>query len=683
MKYQKKSLKKVVENKTKNAPPVAGFAKQPRWVLSPFYSSILITAIFFCVALFGMLHHEMWRDEHQAWLVAREAHSIPQLFQNIKYEGHPVLWHLLLYFITCFTHNVAYMQALHLLIACCFIYVFNRYATLDITCKILFSFGYFPIYEYAVISRCYGLEVLLVFIACALYRNRKSNYISLGITLALLANISIYGVIISLGIAGILALDQLFYQEKNREELRKLSIGLFIVLIGVAAAVLMIMPSKDNTFYLKSPGGIFEMGRWINDFAKLFTAYFNIPNTAAIHFWNTNYFYPNEYRIETPVRQLFEAHWSYVLLLIILPISTVFCSLLIFLRKPLILLLYAGITFGILCMFYYTNLLWIRYTGFLFIVLIICYWLAHFYEDKIYKNKLLKRLSDFGKKIQTPFLILALSTNVIGGIVAHYKDYKYEFSRANDVVDYIRDNKLESLPIAGCIDYLTCAVATYLDRQLYYPQMNDYGTFCIWNKKRNHRPLDSEVYSSIVNLMKKERKDKLLFLSTNLSYFSDGKTVTRGMLADDIKIDLLKYFEPGVVKGEQYYLFLVQRVDPNTVDLRQYPIAWDDPNGANYHVNKGEGYAKEGNYSGAIEEFEKAISINPNSIAAYIDLGAAFGSLKQYEDGIECLKKAESLDSANALTDYFFGVTYNKMGDSTKGKEYKTKAARLQREQHK
>ena len=56
----------------------------------------IITGFYFLLSIIGILNHEMWRDELQAWMVAIDAHSIAQLFQNVKYEGHPALWHLFL-----------------------------------------------------------------------------------------------------------------------------------------------------------------------------------------------------------------------------------------------------------------------------------------------------------------------------------------------------------------------------------------------------------------------------------------------------------------------------------------------------------------------------------------------------------------------------------------------------------
>jgi predicted secreted protein len=51
----------------------------------------VLAALHLALALCGLLRHEMWRDELQAWMVADRAHSVPQLFANLRYEGNPVL----------------------------------------------------------------------------------------------------------------------------------------------------------------------------------------------------------------------------------------------------------------------------------------------------------------------------------------------------------------------------------------------------------------------------------------------------------------------------------------------------------------------------------------------------------------------------------------------------------------
>ena len=326
----------------------------------------MVTAGFFAIALLGMLSHEMWRDEHQAWLVARDANSLPQLLDNMNYEGNPALWHFFLYWITRVTHDPIYMQAFHLLVATSFIFIFNRYAPLSNLHKILFSFGYFPLYEYAVISRSYALGILLVFGICALYKNRTTKYILIGVLLALLANVTIYAVVIASCIAGILVLDYFLYQQKNGKAMMQLAIGLVIFILGVAFSLYQIWPDKDNSFPAPYATSLFDLSRWGEVSSKLFTTYLYIPKIEE-HFWNTAIYFK-----DTGL----SAGW------ILLSIIIFAAGILVFLRKPLILLLYLGTTIGLFSVFYYTALMHSRYCGYLLIALVVCYWLSEYYPEK-------------------------------------------------------------------------------------------------------------------------------------------------------------------------------------------------------------------------------------------------------------------------------------------------------------
>src|SRR5262245_42429684 len=100
--FQKVQPKPSAPERKEKKPAVV---KRPATEAEKLRFALIVTGCFLVIAIFGLFHHEMWRDEHQAWLVARDAHSIPQVFQNMKYEGNPALWHLLLFLITRFTHN--------------------------------------------------------------------------------------------------------------------------------------------------------------------------------------------------------------------------------------------------------------------------------------------------------------------------------------------------------------------------------------------------------------------------------------------------------------------------------------------------------------------------------------------------------------------------------------------------
>src|SRR5215510_31505 len=88
----------------------------------------VVTLLFFALTLWGILHHEMWRDELQAWLVARDSQSLLDLIHNVRYERSPALWQICLRLLTYFTINPIAMQLFHLGVATASIFFFVKYS---------------------------------------------------------------------------------------------------------------------------------------------------------------------------------------------------------------------------------------------------------------------------------------------------------------------------------------------------------------------------------------------------------------------------------------------------------------------------------------------------------------------------------------------------------------------------
>ncbi len=63
--------------------------------------------------------------------------------------------------------------------------------------RCLFIFGSLPLYEYSVIARNYGINMLLLFIGAMIYPNQKKHPFRLAFILALLANTNIHSAILT------------------------------------------------------------------------------------------------------------------------------------------------------------------------------------------------------------------------------------------------------------------------------------------------------------------------------------------------------------------------------------------------------------------------------------------------------------------------------------------------------
>ena len=98
-------------------------------------SLLLLVLAYFSLGLILLWRHEMWQDEWQAWLIARESPSLGALFQNLRYEGHPGLWYCGLFLVSRITSSPLGMQVLHLIIATCSVFVFLKYSPFTRTHK--------------------------------------------------------------------------------------------------------------------------------------------------------------------------------------------------------------------------------------------------------------------------------------------------------------------------------------------------------------------------------------------------------------------------------------------------------------------------------------------------------------------------------------------------------------------
>ncbi len=549
---KKKFKPKPVQETKKEASP-----KQENYLLKNY--PYIITGVFFLLSYIGIMNHEPWRDEYQAWLVARDAHSFPELLQNLKYEGNPVFWHFFLWIFTTFTHNPFIMQVFHILLSTAFIFLLNRHAPFAIYNKVLFTFGYYSFYEFNLISRSYGLGFLLVVIFLVLYKERRKYYLLISILLFFLANTHVYGLLLSVFFSGIMLLD---YRSKTRSgEFGKIpfvQLALCVLIIGAGwvTSALQIYPEKDSSFPVTYPNG-FEWIRMKFSIWRIVTSYTAFPRFSDPHFWNTSFFesiqdLPNGTHLPDV-----EKMYTIVPLIIFL----VFCAY--FLRKPLVLLLYGLGTLVLVYFFYYSLLVFTRYTSHLTVLLITSMWMAGYYPEEVwYESNLLMKASAAGKVIGKYLFTLLLAIGFFGGILAYSKDMKYEFSASGEMTDFLKKNNLEKLPILGVTDFVVSPAAAVFDRKIFYPQRKCEGSFVIWDKKRNDSIRYPEIIAQMQDMDKKGTK-RMLLITDNQPNFVDpvtheNKPLEEGMITNELYLKLLKRVDPGIVADEKYFIYLVE-----------------------------------------------------------------------------------------------------------------------------
>jgi hypothetical protein len=418
-----------------------------------------ITFAFLVLGGIGLARHEMWRDEIQAWLIPAGSASLGELIHNLRYEGHPALWHILLWIATRFTARPEAMQVLHLAISAAAVFLFARNAPFSRPVRALAVFGYFPLYEYTVISRSYGLGMLFLFAACALFPTRRRSYLPLAGALALMASSNPYAWLLALAFAGTLVLEPLWDRDL-RARLRPADAVLSLLLFGAAAAVAaaqMIPPPDGNfatTWFLE-----LRAARLFRALTTVARAWLPIPNPTQPVAWNTNLLW----HLRNGATALIAA------VLIGAAVAAVRRS------RPA-LVLYLGGTAALLGFTYVKYIGYTRHHGAHFLLLLACLWIARQEIDP-------ETGPEMKPRRDLP-LVLLLAVHVLAGAWVYGQDLARPFSAAKATAAFLRDPHYAEMFLVGYPDSLTTPVSGYLERPLFYPQSRSLGTYVLWNTDR-------------------------------------------------------------------------------------------------------------------------------------------------------------------------------------------------------
>lgn len=219
------------------------------------FNSIVLTA-FILVAGIGALQHDMWRDEMQAFLIARDSASLWDLVRNLRYDGHPILWYLLIWPGARLTWNPDSMHLVSLPISAAGVALFLWRGPWTRLEKALWPFGYYALFECSIKSRSYGLGAALLIAFCALWRDRRRRMVALAVVMGLMANTHLYFGLLAVA-AGLALLADRLCQDGWRGLLAQpatdASAALVFAVLAVLAA-LIAAPPADGDFARLVPG---------------------------------------------------------------------------------------------------------------------------------------------------------------------------------------------------------------------------------------------------------------------------------------------------------------------------------------------------------------------------------------------------------------------------------------------
>lgn len=440
--------------------------------------ALSVTLLFLMYAGFTSFHHEMWRDEMGPWLIARDSRTLLDIFHNIRYDGHPALWYILVWPLTRITTNPESILLLNLAISGGAVFLIARAAPGPWWLRLAAALGYYPVYEYGSIARNYSLGLLTLCAFCAVFRHRHERPLLLGTLLLLAANTSMLACL--LAIAALLMLIVETATHRSTPDKKDLWPGLAIAAAGILFSVYNIIPPPDTGYAMGWHFG-FDPAKLARVLKNMTAAYLPLPKPGP-GFW------------ESELLAALPAYRSFSWIGAPLILAAVSLALL---RRPLALVYYLTGSLGLLAFFYVKHIGYLRHHGFLFLCFGTALWLAGTMAPVSLPGAL-DAASRYAERAVALLLAILLAGHMAGAAIAATGEYQYTFSAAKATADLIRERGLDKLPLLADLDVTGMPVVGYLDKtSAYYPCGDRFGSYIVWDTARM---LHSVVWDRITPL---------------------------------------------------------------------------------------------------------------------------------------------------------------------------------------
>jgi hypothetical protein len=490
------------------------------------FLKIISFLFFLIVLLIALFHHEFWRDELQAFSLVNASTTFLNLYENTRFEGHPIGWFTFLFGVIKIIRLPEILLLINFCVGFLVAYLVIFKSPFKIRQAIIILLGYYFIFEYGALCRNYYIGIALLFLFCSFQKKQKINFWQNLILIFLLTQFSIYGAILALPIT-------FYFIQRNKKSLswKLIVVLIFVLLFGEIISIVSCLPSQGNTF---SPllDGKFTIDNFILSLETIWKGILPIPNLKTNHFWNSNI-------LETKHR--LQALLS-VLILVICCIN--------FYKNKLVFYTFLIGVFLLLGFTYFQFIGFSRHSGHYYILLLACWWLMKTENDSIKRGS-------YSNNLCFNFLILV---HCIIGVLFFYTDYKKPFSNASNCANFIASNYLDGT-LCGSTDDAVSAVAGNLGQPIIYLNNFKRSTYVIWNKDRTY-PNDSLI---IQNIFKVAHQYKKLVLVLNYKPQKNWVNILPEhqqqiiLQSDSNKINCkhLKSFTGAIVEDENFDLYTI------------------------------------------------------------------------------------------------------------------------------
>ncbi len=530
-------------------------------------AAALVVGLFLALGLVGVLNHEMWRDELEIWLIARDSPSLGDLVRNLRTEGHPALWYLLNFALTRVTDIPLAMQLLNLSLGAAAVALFVLYAPFGTLQRLLFCFGYFALYEFTVISRSYALALLLSFLFCALFQRRGRIDGTSAAALLLLANTTLYGTIFAAHMILLVLLhaalqgrlSQLLGDRRQIASLGLVALGVIVGFGHTLVQSLAIGPAHAAAY-----GPQWNPHWLLRGIATVWYGAVPLPDPTVLESWNSN------------LLQLLPTPWDAVVgAAFALPLLVLFAAALR--SKPAVS---AVFVLGTLTQLSIVLFVWYgsaRHHGQVFVWFLLCVWLWRGLDQTSPEAAATPAPASRGPTAGVLTGLLALQA--VAGAYAFARDLAHPFSNAEAAGRFLRGADFDDVTLVGSIDYSVQPIAAFIDRPFYYPESKRFGTFIEWGPTRELVPL-GVVLEDALRLMRSGGRDVVVVFNYAPRGMQPGD---RTALGGGARMRCFARFTGALVADENYHLCHVYQRAPTAG-----PGAVDSPPTTNDNYQRAE-----------------------------------------------------------------------------------------------
>ena len=500
----------------------------------------LVFILYIVTTLVGVSSHVLWRDEMQGWLVAVGSSNVFELWNNNAPSGHPIVYPLLTFISSLIYENPLSMQLMQWSFAAICVLIFLRRAPFSKFQKLLFTFGYFPFWEYCLISRHYVVIQLLSFIGVIYVSKRNYSLVCISFLIALLLNTHALAWSIAIGFFIAIA-DDFLYKRLRKGEWEFSSVD---SLNCLASAILLFIASW------LSLNSLFQTSRSI-DSASIEVSLKSILVAFGRYLGGNILIVPDSSR------------WLDLSVSAAVSVALIIATILYIWRSRKALLFYCSSTFCLLCFnaAVYSGA-GSRHFGIYFIIVMASVWLCRSdlsascssSADNIKESYLVESKSRFSL-----FLSVILVIHFFAGIHRVSLDIVYPYSASKEVATFIRNSEYANWPLFGSRDVELASVSGYLGKSIYYPEINRLGTFTEWINRNSSLSRENSLDYIQEYMDSHPNINSLLVILSNSSNLKHDFGRGDLKISDDISIEFVKSFLRSYNKPERYYIYKVGR----------------------------------------------------------------------------------------------------------------------------